>query len=109
MTQRRLGERGGTDGAALSVTNLPSHTHQLKGVSALSDQDVPAAGNSPGSVLGLVAGAFADLYNPPVAVLADMAADHLAEAGAAGAHDNEQPHTVINFIIALVGVFPSRN
>ncbi len=109
LTQRRLGEKGGTDRAALSAANLPSHTHQLKGVSAQSNVDIPAADSSLGAVPGVVVFG-ADLYNPPVPSLVDMAADHLGEAGgAASLHDNEQPHLVINFIIALVGAFPSRN
>ena len=109
LTQRRLGERGGTATASLSVSTMPLHTHQLRGVSVQSDQEVPAGDNSLAAVLGAAA-LGADLYHPAVAVLVDMAADHLGEAGgAAGLHDNEQPHMVINFIIALVGVFPSRN
>ncbi len=108
LTQRRLGEKAGQATVSLSVSTMPSHTHQLKGVSAQSTLDVPAAGTSTASVPG---GPFStDLYHPPVASLVDMAADHLGEAGGATSlHDNEQPHTVINFIIALVGVFPSRN
>ena len=108
LTRRRLGEKAGFDTVTLTVQQLPSHTHQLKGVSALSNLDVPAANNSPAAVLGLAAGAFADLYGP-AAGLGDMAADHLGQTGAGAVHDNEQPHTVINFIIALVGIFPSRN
>ncbi len=108
LTQRRLGEKGGTATAALSEVNLPSHTHQLRGVSVQSTLEVPAVDNSPAAVPG-AAFLGVDLYHPAVAVLVDMAADHLGETGADGDHDNEQPHTVINFIIALVGVFPSRN
>ena len=108
LTQRRLGEKAGSPTTTLTVQQMPSHTHQLRGVSVQSDQEVPAGDNSPAAVPG-AAFLGVDLYHPAVAVLADMAADHLGEAGAAGAHDNEQPHLVINFIIALVGVFPSRN
>ena len=108
LTQRRLGERGGTDMASLFVSTMPSHTHQLRGVSVQSTLDVPAADTSPGAVAG-AAGLGPELYGAAPSVV-DMAADHLGLAGgAAGLHDNEQPHTVINFIIALVGVFPSRN
>ncbi len=106
LTPRSLGQRAGSATETLTVAQLPSHTHQWKGVSAQSDLDVPAAATSTAAVQG---GPFlADLYHPS-AGLVDMAADHLGETGADGDHDNEQPHTVINFIIALQGFFPSRN
>ncbi len=106
LTSRRLGEKDGSDTVTLTLSQMPSHTHQWKGVSAQSDVDVPAADRSTAAVPG---GPFlADLYHPS-AGLVDMAADHLAEIGAGGGHNNEQPHSVLNFIIALVGVFPSRN
>ena len=104
---RRLGERAGSATVSLTVQQLPSHSHQLKGVSAQSNVDVPAANSSTAAVPGL-ANLSTDLYGP-AAGLGDMAADHLGETGADGGHDNEQPHQVVNFIIALVGVFPSRN
>ncbi len=107
LTQRRLGERAGSPTTTLTVQQMPSHSHQLKGVSAQSNLQIPAADTSSASVPG-AAGFGVDLYNPAPSSV-DMAADHLGQTGADGDHDNEQPHTVINFIIALVGVFPSRN
>ena len=38
-----------------------------------------------------------------------MAAGALATAGGNQAHDNMPPYLVLNFAIALVGIFPSRN
>ncbi len=108
LTPRTLGQKLGSAAVPLTVQQLPSHTHQWKGVSAQSNLDIPAGDTSTASVPG-AAGLGTDLYHPAVAVLVDMAAAHLGETGADGDHDNEQPHTVINFIIALVGVFPSRN
>ncbi len=107
LTPRTLGQRAGTPTTTLTVAQLPSHTHQLKGVSAQSDLDVPAAGTSTGAVLG-AAFLGADLYGAAPSSV-DMAADHLGQTGADGDHDNEQPHLALNFIVALVGVFPSRN
>ena len=33
----------------------------------------------------------------------------IGNAGGSQAHDNFQPYLVINFVIALQGIFPSRN
>jgi microcystin-dependent protein len=38
-----------------------------------------------------------------------MAADAVAGAGSNLPHANIQPYLTVNFIIALQGVFPSRN
>ena len=107
LTQRRLGEKLGSTTASLTEAQMPSHTHQARGVLAQSLVDLPT-GNTPASVPGAI-NFGVDLYEAPAGPLVDMAADHLREAGAGAAHDNQQPHTVLNFIIALVGVFPSRN
>lgn len=107
LTTRFLGQKLGNPTATLTEAQMPSHTHQARGVPVQSLEDLPASDTSPAAVPG-AAGFGVDLYHA-AAGLVDMAADHLAEIGAGGGHDNEQPHLVLNIIIALVGVFPSRN
>ena len=41
--------------------------------------------------------------------LIDLAQETLPTAGGGQAHNNLQPHLVLNFLIALVGIFPSPN
>jgi microcystin-dependent protein len=38
-----------------------------------------------------------------------MRADALAPAGGSQPHSNMQPYLTLNFVIALAGIFPSRN
>lgn len=99
LTNRRIGAKLGTETATISAAQLPSHTHALQGVNAPGATQVPA-----GSLLATPTG---NLY-------AAQAPDENMEAGAIGAtgagmaHANRMPSLCVNFIIALVGVYPSR-
>lgn len=102
LSLRRLGERGGSETSTLTVNNLPSHTHAatLHASGNPADTANPAAAN-----LG-VAEAYS-MQAPSV----DLAADAITTANTGGGQnfDNMPPFNNINFIIALQGVFPSRN
>ena len=39
----------------------------------------------------------------------NLAGNAIGNAGAGQAHENRSPYLVINFIIALTGIFPSRS
>jgi microcystin-dependent protein len=95
----RLGQRGGARTVTLDSTHLPSHSHSLRGAAAGADSGDPV-GKVP-------AGADADVYEAPGA-LVEMAEAAVGPAGGA-AHENMQPFLVLNFAIALQGLFPSRN
>ena len=51
---------------------------------------------------------FSQLY-AAAGTLAAMAANALGNAGQSQAHLNMQPYLVLNFCIALQGIFPSQN
>ena len=110
LSPRVLGQKAGTDNVTLSVATLPGHTHQLSAhaVAPDTDKDVPSATTSLGA---LPTGALIpNLYGADTGALVDMAAGALlATTGGGAAHANRQPFLGINFIIALVGFFPSRN
>lgn len=99
-TSHTLGERSGTENHALTLPQIPTHSHGLNVSSATASAVVPT-----GNALGVSA---ANLYAAPGS-LAPMAADALANAGGSQAHSNMQPFLTLNFCIALTGIFPSRN
>ena len=113
LSPRTLGQKAGTEKVALSVATIPGHTHQLSAATVVANTniDVPAGTTSLGAIPGSAAGVFfADLYGADTGTLVDMDAGALlASTGGGADHQNRQPFQGINFIIALVGVFPSRN
>jgi microcystin-dependent protein len=95
-----LGERGGEQAHTLSISEIPTHTHVLNGSTTTGDNQVPG---------GLVFGNSApnNLYGP-VQNQTAVRAPTVANVGGSQAHLNMQPFLVLNFCIALQGIFPSQ-
>lgn len=110
LTRRRLGERGGSEQASLSLGQITGHSHAVYGKND-DDADNPTPANS-GAPDGR---AFANnaakpLYGPNTAGDLDaMSAAAVSSVGGGQAHNNMQPFLTMNFIIALQGTFPSRS
>ena len=99
LTPRRLGETGGTTTVALTEAENASHNHlMLAGGAATTNAAATDVGI--GNVSLYAAPSSPALVMSPVAVDAN---------GAGTPHENCQPYLPINFIIALSGVYPSRN
>lgn len=98
------GTVGGTENVTLLDTNLPTHTHLLVGSN--QNGNSRAATNNVHATLTSTAAAP---YYTPAAALTVLPPQNLAPAGGNQPHPNLQPYTVINFCIALQGIFPSRN
>jgi microcystin-dependent protein len=95
-----LGERGGEQGHTLSISEIPTHVHSLVGTS-----NTGTAAIAPGNLLATSA---SQLYHAADNNLAAMNAASLANVGGSQAHLNMQPFLVLNFSIALQGIFPSQ-
>lgn len=103
LTERRLGERTGVEAVTVTEAQIPSHSHVVQ-----STGDDNNASSPVGAVPGL---AEDPQYRPQSTLTAGQqpAADALSPAGGGQPHNNMQPFIVVNFIIALVGLFPSRS
>lgn len=101
LTSRRLGEKGGVEQVTLNINQIPSHTHGAKAYSGQGNQQGPE-----GNVLA---------YDRRETQYSDQAPDvtmnaqAIASAGGSQPHTNIQPYLAINHIIAISGVYPSRN
>src|ERR1700677_2901613 len=94
-----LGATGGEENHTLLVTELPAHAHGVEASSSAGNQ-LTAPGNFPAAL-------ETDAYSTarPTTVLgAGMSA-----VGGSQPHQNMQPLLVLNFCIALAGIFPSRS
>jgi len=94
------GQAGGEEIHTLQQAEMPSHSHTAYGDSSNGSSDVPAnllPARNPAGVPAFGATASAVL-----------AATHIAQAGSSQPHNNMPPYLVINYCIALQGVFPSR-
>jgi microcystin-dependent protein len=96
-----LGETGGSETVTLLESEIPAHSHALKG----SLDDAELAAPLPARVLAKASG---NIYNPSNAGLVSMAPQGLAPAGGDQPHNNMQPYLTFYFNIALQGVFPPR-
>lgn len=114
----RIGARGGAQTATLTSNQMAAHNHSQADVTPagvrMRAAGSPANTADPtGNTLGLAAAYSSD------APAVDMAADSVVidpiphpdtlATGGSQAHNNMPPYLVVNFCIALVGVYPSRS
>jgi microcystin-dependent protein len=108
LSNRMIGETGGLENVALQQSTLPSHSHVLN--AATNPTTTSTAGFS---VLtgGLKAGDPTFYVGPgePGFATVSLAAGAVSTQGSGVAHNNIQTSLGIIYIIAMQGIFPSRN
>ncbi|SFB46084.1 phage tail protein [Algoriphagus aquimarinus] len=111
LTDRRQGATLGQETVTLTQNEMPSHTHGLLGNSTPGTSNDPAGKVHSKSTVTLERGADPIPANGFIdaAANAPMHASSIAVAGGGLPHNNMQPSLPMNYIIALVGSFPSRN
>lgn len=103
LTSRRLGQRGGAESTTLTEAQMPNHTHGLQAVPGPAGSSDPL-GQAPATTNG------ENVYKgDPKGSLVSMHGDSLPSMGGDQPHNNLQPFLTMNFIIALVGLYPSRS
>lgn len=113
LSTYRLGQRGGNETTVLNVTNMPSHSHIAAGT-AKASYSPPSGGatlpNPSGNNFSGATGTNIYSSNPSnVTMAADNIAVTVGSTGGSMPFGNMQPYLAVNFIIATVGIFPSRN
>ena len=129
LSTYKLGERGGHESVVLNPTNVPTHTHPATSTAvstvthdlSLKTSDDPESknpiGNVHGSDLQNVFGAPADpvttmaagAVTGDVTVATSVTTTVDNNVGGGLPHDNIQPFECVNYIIALLGIFPPRS
>jgi microcystin-dependent protein len=99
LSQYDLGQQGGSDNVTLLTSEIPAHSHSFN----VSEEVV-----NENNVTNNFFGAGETRYLAPANVT-QMALQALAPAGASLPHNNMMNYLVVNFCIALQGVFPPRS
>ncbi len=100
-----LGQMSGTENTTLLITNMPAHNHTATGAinanSAAANDSLPT-----GNYL-----AESAIYHTGTntTMAANSVSVNVGLAGGSQPFSILQPYTCVNFIIALEGIFPSRN
>ena len=97
---RTLGQQGGEQAHTLTISELPMHIHQENATT------VSATTATPDNAKLLAQSAAANLY-AAASNLEPMSAAAISNVGGSQPHLNMQPFLVLNFSIALQGIFPS--
>src|SRR5262249_44108550 len=103
LSLRDLGETGGSETVTLLAVEMPAHRPNMVGGNAAP------RGPDPGGTGLAQAGATAQRFYIAPPAPNPLAPEALTPAGGSQPHNNLQPYLVVNFIIALQGVFPPRS
>lgn len=95
------GQKAGEESHTLTISEMPTHTHQ---VTATSD----GAGSMEPAGLTWAAASDTSPYSSN-APNTTMSPSSISTVGGSQPHNNMGPYIVLNMIVALQGIFPSRN
>lgn len=93
------GGRAGEEAHTVISNEMPMHTHLVSASSGTPNQGSPAGNEWAASNSGYSTVAPNTALNPSA----------IGSAGGSQPHTNLQPYLVLNFVIALQGIFPSQN
>lgn len=94
------GTSGGENAHTLLVGEMPAHTHAPSGSTAAATTNDPSSNVFATGNFGLYT-----TQSPNTSLVPGT----VGNAGGSAPHENRQPFLVLSFIIALAGIFPSRN
>lgn len=95
-----VGIAGGEYAHTVTSQEMPMHVHQLN-VSSVATGGSAAPG-------GRVLGGANNAYHTPTS-LTTLNPGTIVNTGGSQPHENKAPYAVVNFCIALQGIFPSQN
>ena len=122
-TVYNLGEVGGTESVTLLTQQMPSHTHtsSFTLTLAIAANNTQATDSVPTATVNTLAAPYDTGNLAPIAGYNNAAPNTALNVGTGSSvtgqigltgnnlpHENRQPYTCVNYIIALNGIFPSR-
>lgn len=108
LTAYSVGEATGSENHTLTMAELPPHVHNLNGT--VKTHNGTASTSNPANAYPAATGDNQYSEGPGSASMAPNAVQGTAiPAGGSQPHSNLMPFTVVNYIIALQGIFPPRS
>lgn len=95
-----LGQAAGQESHTLTLAEMPAHTHVLQASTVAANNALPGP--------NVFAQSPQQVYTLPTNLTA-LEPSSVTSVGGSQPHMNMQPYLVLNFIIALQGIFPSQN
>jgi len=100
------GQQGGQEMVGLTTAQIPAHSHTFKGT--IKTAVVPDSTTPNGAVPATGTALQFSPSTPTTPMNAGMLGGNLGDGGGGQPHDNRQPTMVLNYAIAITGIFPSR-
>lgn len=101
LSSRLMGQTGGAENVSLTSAQMPQHSHAVHATGAAATSARPGG--------RALAHARTDTYGAAPDATTTMDPKMIGTAGSGQPHQNLQPFLVLNFCIALTGVFPSQS
>jgi microcystin-dependent protein len=95
-----LGQRAGEEAHTLIASEMPAHNHAVQGNTSGPNTGTPALATWTSGAASAYSSASPNVAMNPASI---------ANAGGNQPHPNMPPYSVLNFVIAMQGIFPSRN
>ena len=119
LTPRVIGEFSGSENTQLLSNNLPLHNHPLNALATAGTTNVPASGVGLAEPSGAVTISHPAPDFPGITVAVNayasgtpntpLAAASIGLTGGNVPISILQPYLVVNFVICMVGIYPTRN
>ena len=101
LTTRQIGRKAGEETVTVTASQVASHTHSYQASSDGGNETDPS-----GNVVCNSSSIKMFIEDPPDVSMATTA---IANTGGSQSHTNLMPFLCVHFIIALFGIYPSRN
>lgn len=105
------GQKGGVENVTLNTTQIPSHNHSLNASPNVGTSAIPTGNFIAKHQVTVERGNTVDgeSFTPDSSGVGPMNTASISSTGGNLSHENRPPYLAINYIIAVVGIFPSRN